>query len=44
MPPQVGLVGATLKPRKISPASAVIARARLRLDRMGISANTLGMK
>ncbi len=46
MPPQAGRVGSTSRPRKLRPASALIARCRLfgidkfeALNRKGISAN-----
>ena len=42
IPPQVGRVGSTPKPRKLKLASAVIARARLKLERIKIGASLEG--
>src|SRR6266508_4237273 len=44
MPPQVGKVGSTPRPRKLKLASALIARAKLKLDRIKIGAKTLGKR
>ena len=40
IPPQVGRVGSTPRPRKLKLASAVIARAKLKLDRIRIGVKT----
>ena len=42
IPPQVGRVGSTPKPRKLRLASAVIAGARLKLERIKIGASLEG--